>query len=573
MSMHRSRTHARLILAATLACLTLAGCEYAQNLAFLKASVNTEAQGHRSDERGPAFDTAAIGRRAPDSATDWLTYNNTLSAVRYSPLTQITTTNVGSLRPACTFGLGTAVDFQTGPVVVDGTMYVTSALATWAIDARTCRLRWKHAYDYYPEPGWDLKVNRGVAYLDTPDGPRLFRGSNDGRVYALDARTGRELWNVKEGDVSLGETFPAAPVAWHGLVYIGNAGGDNFAVTGRMMALDARTGANVWTVDLVPRVGPANLTWPAETARVPHAGGTTWTSYAADTVAGVIWLATGNAAPDFLESARPGSNQHTYSILALDLRTGEIRKAFQLRDRDYHDWDMAATPLLVKSSLGHAMVVEAGKDGYLYAVDPETGQVTYKSSTTSHVNDTMPLTAAGTRFCPGVQGGTEYNGPAYSPQTNMLYVPAVDWCSTVKLGTREELDDKAGLPWTGAKGLLHPFGVMDPQKSWSGWLTAYDAETGATKWQYHSPTPMVAGVTATAGGLVFTADLRGNVLGFDARDGTIRFRASTGQPIGGGVVSYAAGGKQYLAVASGMSAPMTWLTKSDAAKVVVYSLP
>jgi alcohol dehydrogenase (cytochrome c) len=219
------------------------------------------------------------------------------------------------------------------------------------------------------------------------------------------------------------------------------------------------------------------------------------------------------------------------------------------------------------------MVVEAGKDGYLYAVDPETGQVTYKSSTTSHVNDTMPLTAAGTRFCPGVQGGTEYNGPAYSPQTNMLYVPAVDWCSTVKLGTREELDDKAGLPWTGAKGLLHPFGVMDPQKSWSGWLTAYDAETGATKWQYHSPTPMVAGVTATAGGMVFTADLRGNVLGFDARDGTIRFRASTGQPIGGGVVSYAVGGKQYLAVASGMSAPMTWLTKSDAAKVVVYSLP
>jgi glucose dehydrogenase len=392
-------------------------------------------------------------------------------------------------------------------------------------------------------------------------------------VYALDARTGREVWSVKEGDVSKGETFPAAPVAWHGLVYIGNAGGDNFAVTGRMMALDARTGANVWTVDMVPRSGAANATWPLETDRVPRAGGTTWTSYAMDTAAGVLWVATGNAAPDFLESVRPGSNQHAYSLLALDLRTGEIRKAVQLLARDFHDWDMAATPLLVKTAAGHMQVVEAGKDGYLYGIDPSSGSVLYKVSTTTHQNDSAPLTAQGTHFCPGIQGGTEYNGPAYSPQTNMLYVPAVDWCSTIALGAPNELKNKLGLPWTGSKGIANPFGTLDPQRTWSGWLTAYDADRGSVKWRYHSRTPMVAGVTSTAGGLVFTGDLLGNVLGFDARDGSIRFHATTGQPIGGGVVSYAVDGKQYVAVASGLNAPMTWQTKAGAAKVVVFSLP
>ncbi|MGI8509242.1 MAG: pyrroloquinoline quinone-dependent dehydrogenase [Gemmatimonadaceae bacterium] len=553
------------------AILASTGCKYTENAAFIKDPVDVGPQGHSSTERGPAYGTALP--TPIDSAGDWSMYNRSFTGTRFSPLAQITTANAASLRPACTFNLGTKAAMESSPVVIRGVMYVTTALSTFAVDAGTCQLRWSHMYEYYPEPAWDLKVNRGVAYMDTPNGPRLFRGSNDGRVYALDARTGEEVWNVKEGDVSLGETFPAAPVAWHGLVFIGNAGGDNYAVTGRMIALDARTGAQVWSFDLVPRSGPAAATWPAETDRVPRAGGTTWTSYALDTLSGTIYLPTGNAAPDFLYDARAGSDMYAYSVVALDAGTGALRHVYQLLHKDFHDWDMAAAPMLLATGGGRSLVIQAGKDGYLYGVDRASGQIAYKTQVTTRSNADVPLTKDGTHFCPGVQGGVEYNGPAYSPATNALYVGSVDWCTTAKVDPPASLKNKKGLPWTGAAGLMHPFGIMDPKTSWHGWLTAVDADNGTVKWRYVSATPMISGVTTTAGGLVFAADLNGNIMAFDAGSGAIRYHYNTGQPVGGGIASYAVNGKQFIAVASGLDAPLTWQTKTSAAKVVVFALP
>jgi outer membrane protein assembly factor BamB len=153
---------------------------------------------------------------------------------------------------------------QSGPIVVDGTIYLTTAEYTYAVDGMTCKLRWKHRYEYHPRPPFDPKVNPRVAYLDG----RLFRGANDGRVYALDAASGQELWNVRAGEPERGETFPAAPVAWDGRVCSGNAGGDNLGVTGRMMAFEAATGGKLWSFDIVPGNGPAAATWPAETERM-----------------------------------------------------------------------------------------------------------------------------------------------------------------------------------------------------------------------------------------------------------------------------------------------------------------
>lgn len=554
------------------------GCEKVQNLAFLKRSVDTSPQGRSTTERGSAFNVS-LPPPSANSAADWSMYNRGFTGTRFSPLAQITPANVATLRTACTFDLGSQAAMESGPVVIGGVMYVTTALATFAIDAATCQMRWKHVYAYYPEPGWDLKVNRGVAYLNTPDGPRLYRGSNDGRVYAIDARTGNEVWNIKAGDVSLGETFPAAPIAWHGVVFIGNAGGDNYAVRGRMMAFDASTGANVWTFDLVPRAGPPSTTWPPETNRVPRAGGTTWTSYTLDTLdtpSGTIYLATGNAAPDFLYDVRAGSDQYAYSVVALDAKTGALRHAYQLLPKDFHDWDMAAAPMLLSggvSGAGRDLIVQAGKDGYIYGIDRPSGHIVYRTEVSTHFNSDAPLSSQGTRFCPGVQGGVEYNGPAFAPTTNTLYVGSVDWCTTAKVGPPEQLKNKEGLPWTGAAGLMHPFGQMDPKSKWHGWLTAIDAGNGSVKWRYASPTPIVAGVTTTVGGLVFAADLNGNLMAFDARNGAMRFRYNTGQPIGGGIVSYAVNGKQYIGVASGLNAPLTWQTKSSPAKVVVLALP
>ena len=542
--------------------LLLSSCS---QLKFLKSPTVPRARGATSLAQGPALERSGPARIDP--VTDWSTYNRTLEGDRESPLAQIDTGNVAALRPVCTFDLGERAAFESGPVVIAGTMFVTTARGTYAIDAATCALRWKHTYAYRPGPDFDLKVNRGVAYADG----RLFRGANDGRLYALDARTGKELWNVVAGEVKKGETFPAAPVAWGGLVFIGNAGGDNFGVTGRMMAFDARTGGRVWSHELIPETGAASRTWPAGTETVPRGGGATWTSYALDTLSGSVFLSTGNAAPDFLDEVRPGTNLHTYSVVELDARLGTFKRARQMLERDNHDWDLSPAPVLVRLKDDRRVIVQAGKDGHLALIDRDGWRVVWRTPVTTIANVTAPLTPEGTRFCPGVNGGVEWNGPAYGRVADAIYVPATDWCTTLKLAPASKLEGKEGLPWTGSAELRHPFGVQD--SAWSGWLTAVDAGTGAVRWRYHSPTPLVAGVTPTAGGLVFTGDLRGEVLAFDARTGAVRWRHSTGRPIGGGVVTYGVGGRQYLAIAAGMHAPATWRLKSEPAQIVVFAAP
>jgi alcohol dehydrogenase (cytochrome c) len=484
-------------------------------------------------------------------------------------LRQITRGNVRSLRRACVFQLARRVNLQSGLLELDGTLYFTTLEDTYAVDATGCRLRWRHRYHLARRPPFDPnKVNRGVAWLDGS----LFRGSNDGRLYALDAGTGQELWNVPIGDPKTGETFPAAPIAWNGRVYIGNAGGDYFNVVGRMMAFDAATGARVWSADLVPSVGAANQTWPPATAATPKAGATTWTSYAIDTRSGRIFVPTGNAAPDFLKSMRPGANLYTYSVVALDLNSGALRASRQLLSGDdFHDWDIAAPPELITRSDGRPLLVAAGKDGYLYVLDQEPLRLMFRAPVTTITNAEAPLTPEGTHYCPGVDGGVEWNGPVYSPQTNELYVNAVDWCTTVAVRPAADLKGRKGLPWTGAKDRLHPFGIPDQQRS--GWVTAVDAAGGSVRWRYHAPAPLVSGIIATAGGVVFTGDIDGDFMALDSRSGQLLWRDGTGQPIGGGVITYAANSKQYIAIASGMRSKAGWRVDSTPARIIIYSLP
>jgi alcohol dehydrogenase (cytochrome c) len=164
------------------------------------------------------------------------------------------------------------------------------------------------------------------------------------------------------------------------------------------------------------------------------------------------------------------------------------------------------------------------------------------------LNVDTPLKPEGTRVCPGVNGGVEWNGPAYSPRTGLLYVPAVDWCTIFKLGPKPTWEPT--VPYT---GITNGWGTFDPKSEWKGWLNAIDAKTGKMKWRWKAPTPLVAGVTATAGDVVFTGDLNGNFLVFDARDGRELFSFNTGGPIAGGIVTWEQGGKQRVAVTPGNS--------------------
>lgn len=509
---------------------------------------------------------------------DWPTYGGALAGDRYSPLTQITAANVGQLRQVCAFDAPDVVNFQSGIVAVNGVLYFTLFNNTYAVDGVTCQQKWKHTR---AEPNTFLMVNRGVAYSDG----RLFRGTGDAHIVAINASDGAQLWDVPIGDPKMGESAPLAPIAWNGLVFAGNAGGDNFAVTGRVYALDAATGRVVWRFDTVPGSGPARATWVKASPTNPASGGATWTSYALDEGNGILYVPTGNAAPDFALDLRPGDNLYTNSLLALDAKTGRLLSYVQPLKGDFHDWDLAAPPALITTKGGRPFVAQGSKDGHVYNIDRgdvltngsdgEPGQmmVHSKAEVTTRVNADVPFsTEHETRFCPGVQGGVEWNGPAYDPGLGLLYVNAIDWCTLVKMQPTASIKGTPGASWTGAEpadGWL--FGRHDPNEPWKGWVTAFDPETGAVKWKVQTPKPMVAAITATAGGVVFTGDLDGQLLAYDAATGKELWRDATGKAIGGGVISYQAGGQQRIAAATGMNAS-TWNLKAGTGRVVVYAL-
>jgi alcohol dehydrogenase (cytochrome c) len=255
-------------------------------------------------------------------------------------------------------------------------------------------------------------------------------------------------------------------------------------------------------------------------------------------------------------------------MIVLDARTGKLRWYRQMVPNDSHDWDLThATPMFDTEINGarRRLIVTTGKDGVLRAVDRETHAVVYETAVTTRENADTPVITTPTRACPGVLGGTEWNGPAYNPSTGMLYVPAVDWCATFT--AYEQVRFIPGKGYMGGRTDLDP-----PDKA-QGWLTAIDAATGAVKWKYRSPRPMVAAVTTTAGNVVMTGELTGDFTILDAKTGAVVYRFNTGGPIGGGVVTYAVAGRQYVAVASG-SPSNFWVDRNPGAPtVLVFAIP
>jgi PQQ-dependent dehydrogenase (methanol/ethanol family) len=512
----------------------------------------------------PAAETVA--------AADWPLYNRTLAGDRFSPLAEIDRGNVAQLRVACRYELPEVVAMQAGPIVVDGTMYFTTEKGSYAIDAASCAEKW-HVERQSSRPS-PLGVQRGFAYLDG----RLFRGTSDSHVLALDAADGHTLWDVTM-DVAPtpGVSMPMAPIAANGLVFIGNAGGDQTGVTGHVYALDARDGRVVWKFDVVPDDPAVRATWP-NADRYPITGGAFWTSFALDAARGVLYVPAGNPAPDFDAEARGGDNLYTNSLIALDAATGRLLGYNQLVKRDAHDWDVNAPPVLGTTRGGKTIVASANKDGLLSVLDrgalasgAELGArlpTLFQSPTTTRENVDVPLSRnARVRFCPGIQGGNEWNGPAFHPALNTLYTGAVDWCANVQLA-QEVTVPSAGAIWFGsAVGE-----IQAPPETAKGWITAFDADTGAVRWKFAAAAPVVAAVTPTAGGLVFTADLTGRFRAFDAENGAVLYELDTGQSVGGGIVSYAAGGKQRIGVASGMKSGI-WPGAATESRIQVLALP
>jgi alcohol dehydrogenase (cytochrome c) len=324
----------------------------------------------------------------------------------------------------------------------------------------------------------------------------------------------------------------------------------------------------VWRFNTVPKPGePGYETWKNPKG-IPMGGGSVWTAFALDTETGDLHVAVTNPAPDLPVHLRQGNNLYTNSIVVLDVRTGKLRWHRQLVPNDSHDWDVThATPIFNTTVNGarRRLVATSGKDGMLRAIDRDTHAVVYETPVTTRENAETPVITTPLRACPGVLGGSQWNGPAYNPGTNALYVPAVDWCAT--FSSFEQVRYIPGKLYMGGRTDL------DPVDKSQGWLTAVDAATGAVKWKYRSPRPMVAAVTTTAGNIVLTGELTGDFVVFDARSGDVLYRFNTGGPVGGGIVTYAVEGKQYVAVATG-SPSNFWVERSPGAPtIVVFALP
>ena len=493
--------------------------------------------------------------------TEWLMSNHDYAGQRFVDLKQINRQNAASLKPVATYQANDRTAFHTNPVVAGGLMFITVSESTIALDATTLKLKWRNDRKPKGKQGWPM--NRGVAIKDG----LVVRGTHDGYLVAMEAATGNIVWERALVDMTKHEGgFTMAPVIFEDLIIIGPAGSE-LGVKGWVGAFKLSNGEQVWRFNTVPDDGePGSETWEKADSKL-IGGGAVWAPIALDVAQGTVFVPVANPAPDFFGEARPGKNLYTCSMVVLDVRTGKLKWFYQLVPHDEHDWDTTqASPLFSTTIAGKTrkLVATSGKDGLLHVLDRETREHLYEVPVTTRLNADKPPTREGLRACPGVLGGVQWNGPAFNPGTNMLYVNAVDWCGTFNKAADVRFVSGSFYMGGGVRN--------DPPDKARGWLTAIDASTGAIRWKYESPKPLLAAVTTTSSDLIFTGELLGDFMTLDAKTGEVLYRHNTGGRLNGGVITYAINGKQYVAVASG-AANGFWSVPPGSATITVFALP
>ena len=488
----------------------------------------------------------SLGAFAQNS-NDWITINKDYSSQRYVDLDQINPGNVGKLNEVCEIRLNEPIPFSTGILKVGRTLYVNTARFTVALDAATCAERWQYTVQFVTRTvGYN---NRGSAYLDG----KIFRASPDGQLIALDATTGAKLWSVMAADTSKFETVVAAPIAWQGKVFIGIAIG-SLPIAGRLMAFDADSGTPLWTFHLTQGTTQ---------------GGGFWNSYSLDPQTGEVFAPVGNPHPSFnrnIYSNDPDNTKYSDSVLVMNAATGNLDWYVQLVPQDDHDWDTAVPPTLYETADGKKMLAATGKNGRVYGVDRTSHLVTFDTPATTTYNDQVPTNGNWLYVCPGVQGGAQFNGPAYDPLTGMLYTGQNDHCSWYIKGEQF-------LPGPFGRGgyAVKDWAAAAKLEAPSGWITGIDGQTGAVRWSYHAESQVQAGMVPTKSGLLFAGDTHGNLLIFNAANGTLLKSIDTGGALNSGLISYSVGGVQYVAATVG-GPTQNPSTVAGPLRVVIYSI-
>src|SRR3984957_12142064 len=479
---------------------------------------------------------------APADDGDWIYADHDFNGTRYSPLAQITPSNVKQLDKVCSYTFPEKVPSESAPIVSAGVIYATSDHYTVALDGADCRVLW--TYQWMPRDTDAVHPHRGASLADG----KIIRGTGDDYLIALDAESGLLLWAKQIADPKAGFFISMPPLVPNGMIYIGPAGSER-AGSGWIGAYKLTNGDQLWKFNIIPQDGePGADTWGPNPEARKHAGGALWTAQSYDTEKDILYIASGNPAPDFYDDARPGTNLYTNSMIALDGKTGRLLWYNQFIPHDVDDYDITHVNPIFKVN-SHTMIASTGKDGVLRVVDGDTHKVVYSSPFATQLNNEVPLTYTALKVCPGILGGNEWYSGGFSPKLGLLVVQANDqWCSMNMKDKEPPSVEKAN---TGEKSYFGgPIGHGAFSSS-RGRLTGFDAATGKERWRYESPTPLVAGVAITASDLIFTGETGGFFDAVDAQTGKVLLHYDLGDSIQGGVVTYSAHNTQYVAVTSG----------------------
>ena len=510
-------------------------------------------------------------QRSAEEPENWLTYNGTYSSQRYSSLDQITPANVIDLESRWMLQNQEFGAWQSSPIVVDGIMYVTQRPNdVMAVDAVTGRVFWLYRHT----PIGDARVccganNRGVAILDD----KVFIGTLDARLVALDAVNGKPLWDIEVADVDLAYSITMAPLVVKDKVIVGVGGGE-YGIRGFIAAYDAETGDEAWRFYTIPGPGePGHDTWEGDDWE--HGGAPVWITGSFDPESNLTYWGVGNPGPDWNPSQRPGDNLYSDAVVALDADTGELQWHFQFTPNDGYDYDSVQVPVLVDIDWNGAprkLMLWANRNGYFYVLDRLSGEflsgtpfvrVNWSSGLDENGRPIPTPQPEGEPTYPGNQGGTNWYPPSYSPRTGLFYFAA--WEDYATIYEPEESEYVPGrfflgggfrvlAPAPGAPGI--GIGRSTPINNWTdavghGAVIAMDPHTGEAQWTFDQFDVSDSGILTTESNLLFTGGREGYFHALDARTGELLWKASLGAQIVMAPITFMVDGKQYVSVISG----------------------
>ena len=495
-------------------------------------------------------------RLAQPVGENWPSYNGDYSGRRYSSLNQITVANVNQLHPAWVFHPGNSRMLEATPVVVRGIMYVTSANDVFALDARAGRVLWHYQRPVSSGLLDDAAAHksRGVAVWHE----FVYAETDDAHLLCLDARSGGLRWDVEYADKTKHYGATSAPLVVNGAVIVGTSGGDS-GVRGFLEAYDAATGKLKWHLWTIPGPGEfGSSSWPGDSYL--YGGATTWMPGTYDPELDTIYWTTSNAAPDYVGDSRPGDDLYTACVLAIDPNTGKLKWYFQFTPHDLYDYDANQTPVLVDLNDNGAtrhLLLQADRNGFFYVLDRMSGKFLKATPFVEKLNwakgidsSGRPIlsglvpTKEGARICPGITGATNWYSPSYNPDTQLLFVMALEGC---------DLYFSDPKPFVRGETYYNTGTKRPPSEHNQKILLALSIRDGKVVWRY----PQVGrgdswgGTLATAGGLVFFGDDADSFEAVDAASGRALWHFNTGQEMHASPMTYAVNGVQYVAIAAG----------------------